>query len=934
MICNTLTCITIKRKNYERVYSKFSIVNSSVFLSLLMLPLLVTGLSAITVIHVGPNQQYEDIRTAIDSALVVNDSVVKIQIHTRTTDYDSPHNGFQIAMSDTSPDHLIIESFPFDEICTVTQIGYSRVFFVQGTDSADKRVSFNNLRLQALNGKAIQCSSRFDVFEVQNCEIIANTGVHTGEVDYSHMLSIKNCVFNMQETSGSGGQALTQPAFYDSINIENNTFIGSYDQSYFGLDDFKNALVRGNVFDGHGDNENPGMVSLHISNLPPVFEPNPGFIFEDNIMIDSVIHIVCITGLITDNVFKFDDCSFGYRHQFVLLRTGRPYWNGSPVGIFNNFFIGTCGHAAISLYHNYHESSIITAEISNNTFWQNGKALRITIDPVYTIDDPMISQFRNCVFYQCDVNPVSVLYNEYVLPEPITLTYSVCYPDVQSTTNLQIDSTTCVIADPLISYNGTANDYELFWSDQLRSPCINTGYPGENNELTDPDGTPPDIGCYYYPHYNQKYFERYNPSGIYWLSFPVLDDRTCTDDTYWNELGYLFRDNMDIPPNSVLNQIQWSYDGEDPIMQYISGEWHNSMNRSEQPKGYKVQFNPGMQIDPVIVNGFKADAANTSCSWVVAVSENGQTRPFENWIGYFVPYTQKAGDAFSGYLPGSDRFRFLDYIHTMKTRTWGTCRLYEEPYSPWIIDPNSYTLSEGDMVSLLLLPDAPEEMYWATLTTSPPIEKPPTTAFTYEEKLDYTPVFIEFDPVNMPNEVGLFVDGTCMGAAVVDSTLIDVRFYHEAAKDDGEIEVVLYYENKGKQAAQGCKVYNPSRMVFEDGSLRSDQIGNYAYLSFQRKDGESLVPLLTNLHPNYPNPFNPSTTVSFVLGRDMDARLDIYNVRGQRVNTLQNGLLAKGRHTFEWNGRDEQGSPVASGVYFSRLVTPDGSFVNKMMLMK
>ncbi|MDZ4121366.1 MAG: T9SS type A sorting domain-containing protein, partial [Candidatus Cloacimonadaceae bacterium] len=352
-----------------------------------------------------------------------------------------------------------------------------------------------------------------------------------------------------------------------------------------------------------------------------------------------------------------------------------------------------------------------------------------------------------------------------------------------------------------------------------------------------------------------------------------------------------------------------------------------------QQKGYKVQFNSGMVIDPVVVNGFKIDPNVTPASWVV--SADGQTTPFENWIGYYVPFTRRAGDALSRFLPGSIRDKYLDYVHTMKTRNWSTCRISEQLGSPWIIDPNTYTLSEGEMVSMKLIPDAPQEMYWNTLPDPvSPIEKPRTTAFSYEEKLDYTSVFIEFDPEDMPSEVGLYVDGQCMGAAVVDSTLIDVCFYAEAAKSGGELEIMFYYEGKGKKAAKGWKLYNSTSMVFEDSALRVDQIGNYAYLSFHRKDGDSLVPLATSLMQNYPNPFNPSTTISFVLAKQTDARLDIYNLRGQKVKTLLSAMMPKGKHQLEWSGRDDHGRGVSSGIYFYRLSTAEGSFTHKMMLMK
>jgi hypothetical protein len=330
--------------------------------------------------------------------------------------------------------------------------------------------------------------------------------------------------------------------------------------------------------------------------------------------------------------------------------------------------------------------------------------------------------------------------------------------------------------------------------------------------------------------------------------------------------------------------------------------------------------------------GFKTDAKTTPALLVRKI--NGQNQLFHNWIGYYVPYSQPAGDALSLTLPGSSN-TYLDYVYSMQTQYWSNSRVSEEFGSRWIVDPNKYTLSEGQMVVLTLLPDAPREMYWnASSIPTGRVEKSLATAFSYEEKLDYIPVYIEFDPEDMPNEVGLYVNGVCKGAAEVDSTIIDVCFYNETAKDGGELEIMFYYEGKGKKAAKGWKHYNPDRMVFEESTLKVDQIGDYAYLSFKRQSGDSPIPLITTLRPNYPNPFNPSTNIAFILAKDTKAQLDIYNVKGQKVKTLLNALLGKGKHTLEWNGKDEQGRPVSSGIYFSRLTTPEGSFVHKMMLMK
>lgn len=90
----------------------------------------------------------------------------------------------------------------------------------------------------------------------------------------------------------------------------------------------------------------------------------------------------------------------------------------------------------------------------------------------------------------------------------------------------------------------------------------------------------------------------------------------------------------------------------------------------------------------------------------------------------------------------------------------------------------------------------------------------------------------------------------------------------------------------------------------------------------------------TALYPNYPNPFNPSTTIRFALVKDSRISLDVYNLKGQRVKRLFNGLYPKGTHSLIWDGTDENGSGVSSGVYFVRMNDGTKTRIQKMMLMK
>jgi hypothetical protein len=90
----------------------------------------------------------------------------------------------------------------------------------------------------------------------------------------------------------------------------------------------------------------------------------------------------------------------------------------------------------------------------------------------------------------------------------------------------------------------------------------------------------------------------------------------------------------------------------------------------------------------------------------------------------------------------------------------------------------------------------------------------------------------------------------------------------------------------------------------------------------------------TQLHNNYPNPFNPETTISFSINTPGRVEIDIYNIRGEKVRTLVREDYPTGNHTVVWNGTDNQNRTVASGVYMYRMSTENYSTTKKMILMK
>ena len=85
---------------------------------------------------------------------------------------------------------------------------------------------------------------------------------------------------------------------------------------------------------------------------------------------------------------------------------------------------------------------------------------------------------------------------------------------------------------------------------------------------------------------------------------------------------------------------------------------------------------------------------------------------------------------------------------------------------------------------------------------------------------------------------------------------------------------------------------------------------------------------------NYPNPFNPETKIALELPEPGQVKLEIYNIKGQKVITLLDCYMDSGRSETLWNGRDNNKKSVSSGIYFYKLSTKDDTIMKKMLMLK
>ena len=120
-------------------------------------------------------------------------------------------------------------------------------------------------------------------------------------------------------------------------------------------------------------------------------------------------------------------------------------------------------------------------------------------------------------------------------------------------------------------------------------------------------------------------------------------------------------------------------------------------------------------------------------------------------------------------------------------------------------------------------------------------------------------------------------------------------------------------------------------VVLRADALKIQLIQEISDIAAEKKGN---LPQTTRLLQNYPNPFNPATTIRYRIGKPSDVLVEIMDVAGRKVRLLQNGDLLPGEYETVWDGRDDNGRPVASGLYLCCLRTIDANDARKLVLIR
>jgi hypothetical protein len=528
---------------------------------------------------------------------------------------------------------------------------------------------------------------------------------------------------------------------------------------------------------------------------------------------------------------------------------------------------------------------------NRRSFAGNG-AGKITIHACTITCNHFVLQFEQ----DLDIQNTIIYNNLNFIPEPLSawpLPYSInysCIPNISFPYNGGVGN---IFSNPEFLAPGS-DDFSLTWNETQKSPCIDAGDP---NSATDPDGTRTDMGALYFDHETKTYtFE--GPSGSHdgwtWLCFDVLDPCNGSVNNQVQNLWDGIKNNLDHGEHENL-EFRWN-----------GSAWQNGEHLVISPEGYKIEMTAE---DEIAMNGQRCDPATT---FPIYTGE-------DNWIGFFIGKSQHVYDAFGGYL---------NDITSIKHQDWSV-----KPRNGWWPDV-PYTLSPGDMVIVESSSNI-SEFQWGSTAPEQTYVVPQPQNFTYTEEADYIPIYMDLSEENMPDEVAVLVDGECKGARVITGDHVDICAYI-AGCQSGNVEFAFSYSGRAENVIfSDYAVLDPRTGDLTSGKIDLGNKAAYYDIALQAPTGATpQTPAAELSLSNYPNPFNPSTEISYTLPITGDVMVAVYNTRGQKVTTLVEGTQNAGTYTTRWSGTDANGKPVSSGIYYCRVTSGTQDCTRKMVLMK
>jgi len=390
--------------------------------------------------------------------------------------------------------------------------------------------------------------------------------------------------------------------------------------------------------------------------------------------------------------------------------------------------------------------------------------------------------------------------------------------------------------------------------------------------------------------------------GLNWISFPVLNTIAQYNPMGWHP-DYVLQDinqyaNTLQTKNGITLQPIWMCDDVWPS--------NASLSRTN---GYILTMDNTSSNYEYLTFGQK-----TPYNTALSLYQNN-----ENWVPYFIEYSQAPVYAFGGNFSHVTAIYAQDwYTYKFKGKWYGYCQVGA-----------TGTLDYGKMYKVYV-DQSITNFTWSAIGQSQPFVKEATSYFQYEEKPEYQAIIIESIPDNpVFDEIGVFKSGECIGAQKYDGYPINLQVYDNSSPD--EYDYVLYSESKHNNIAE--RKYVSTAIDIEDKVVNNGrQMFSVINLSGGQDIDTTTPPVLSAMI--YPNPMRGNTSIEIKSNAKSSVEICIYNLKGQLVRNIESSELAKGNTTFVWNGKTNDGRAVSQGIYFCKIKSPNNVLTKKLIVIE
>ncbi len=405
-------------------------------------------------------------------------------------------------------------------------------------------------------------------------------------------------------------------------------------------------------------------------------------------------------------------------------------------------------------------------------------------------------------------------------------------------------------------------------------------------------------------------YERNLGSSWQWMCFPRLERNGAG---YGDVIETL--EKIEPMPENLLFRHQDNATGDVDDDERIGNAWNTPLPFEEinSSNGYKLNI----QEDQLFLLNSTGSIASPGLSFPL-YSGNGRR---ENWIGYFLTYSQEALDAFGGI---ENKLTFI------QTQDWTMVKEHGE----WVIPNNVTPLSYGDMVIVKVTEDIPT-FSWILDQEAEESDIRETEYYTFVEQETYTPFYVEIYSAVSGNEVAVMAQDECRGASVISDgdTLIEVNGYLSGLPSGTPLTFEIW--DGYKSSATKKKEYlvrTPGSNSQIQRTIYSGEGIPYYNVSFGSQDIKTNTDIESMIEV-FPNPALSEASIRFVADDEAAYDLMVTDFGGKPIHTLIRGTFPGGITEVEWNLTDGNNRPLKNGIYLIRLTKNSRNVANEKIVI-